>query len=117
MISWCEASGEPDVTAPPADAARFEQIATDGSSLVAVVGPSSMSSSASGNRPWPLGPSPRCGRRARPLRAAGVPVLHAPRREPWGLVEMWVADPDGLPLALVEIPEDHPLRRDHRDRR
>lgn len=51
------------------------------------------------------------------LRAVGVPVLRAPRREPWGLVEMWVADPDGLPLALVEIPEDHPLRRDHRDRR
>src|SRR5512146_1410870 len=64
-----------------------------------------------------LGPSPRCSRRARRLRAAGVPVLRAPRREPWGLVEMWVADPDGLPLALVEIPEDHPLRRDHRDRR
>ena len=51
------------------------------------------------------------------LRATGVPVLRPPRREPWGLVEMWVEDPDGVRLALVQIPEDHPLRRDHRDRR
>ena len=51
------------------------------------------------------------------LRAAGVPVLREPRREPWGLVEMWVEDPDGVRLVFVQIPEDHPLRRDQRDRR
>ncbi len=51
------------------------------------------------------------------LRAAGVPVLRAPQREPWGLVEMWVEDPDGVRLVFVQIPEDHPLRRDQRDRR
>ncbi len=48
------------------------------------------------------------------LRAAGVPVLREPRQEPWGLVEMWVTDPDGVLIALVEVPEDHPLRRDRR---
>jgi catechol 2,3-dioxygenase-like lactoylglutathione lyase family enzyme len=48
------------------------------------------------------------------LRAAGVPVLRAPRTEPWGLVEAWVADPDGVCIVLVEVPADHPLRRDRR---
>jgi catechol 2,3-dioxygenase-like lactoylglutathione lyase family enzyme len=43
-----------------------------------------------------------------------VPVLREPRLEPWGLREMWISDPDGLRLVLVEIPEDHPLRRDQR---
>jgi hypothetical protein len=27
---------------------------------------------------------------------------------------MWLADPDGVRIVLVEVPEDHPLRRDHR---
>lgn len=48
------------------------------------------------------------------LRAAGVRIDRPPRREPWGLVEMWLADPDGVPIVLVEIPDDHPLRRDQR---
>jgi catechol 2,3-dioxygenase-like lactoylglutathione lyase family enzyme len=48
------------------------------------------------------------------LRAAGVPVLHEARTEPWGLVEAWVADPDGVRIVLVEVPADHPLRRDQR---
>lgn len=48
------------------------------------------------------------------LAAAGVPVLRAPRKEPWGLVEMWIADPDGVRLVLVQVPDDHPLRRDQR---
>ena len=50
----------------------------------------------------------------RRLSAAGVTVVRAPQREPWGLVEMWVEDPDGVPLVLVEVPADHPLRRDQR---
>jgi catechol 2,3-dioxygenase-like lactoylglutathione lyase family enzyme len=45
------------------------------------------------------------------LRAASVPVLREPVTEPWGLREMWVADPDGVRIAVVEVPEDHPLRR------
>ena len=48
------------------------------------------------------------------LTAAGVEALREPRPEPWGLVEAWVADPDGVRIALVQVPEDHPLRRDLR---
>lgn len=48
------------------------------------------------------------------LSAAGIGILRPPRLEPWGLVEMWVADPDGVSIVLVEVPADHPLRRDQR---
>ncbi|MFJ4828529.1 VOC family protein [Streptomyces sp. NPDC088747] len=44
------------------------------------------------------------------LVAAGVDVLRPPVKEPWGLIEMWIADPDGTEVALVETPADHPLR-------
>ena len=50
----------------------------------------------------------------RELSAAGVAVAQKPRRQPWGLVEMVVVDPDGLELVVVEVPDDHPLRRDTR---
>ncbi len=48
------------------------------------------------------------------LSAAGVRGLRQPRTEPWGLIEMWLEDPDGVPIVLVEVPADHPLRRDQR---
>jgi catechol 2,3-dioxygenase-like lactoylglutathione lyase family enzyme len=48
------------------------------------------------------------------LAAAGVPVLREPVTEPWGLAEMWIEDPDGVRIVLVEVPADHPLRRDQR---
>jgi predicted enzyme related to lactoylglutathione lyase len=48
------------------------------------------------------------------LAAAGAPVLRPPVLEPWGLVESWIEDPDGVRIVLVEIPADHPLRRDQR---
>lgn len=48
------------------------------------------------------------------LLAAPVAVLREPREEPWGLLEMWIEDPDGLRIVLVQIPDDHPLRRDQR---
>jgi catechol 2,3-dioxygenase-like lactoylglutathione lyase family enzyme len=48
------------------------------------------------------------------LVAAGVTVTRGPRREPWGLDEMWISDPDGVAIAVVEVPPDHPLRRDQR---
>ncbi|WP_225821569.1 VOC family protein [Streptomyces naphthomycinicus] len=44
------------------------------------------------------------------LRARDVEIVRPPLREPWGLIEMWIADPDGTPIVLVEIPADHPLR-------
>ena len=50
----------------------------------------------------------------RRLAGAGVPVVRLPQREPWGLVEMWIEDPDGVAIVLVEVPDDHPLRRDQR---
>ncbi|WP_017582371.1 VOC family protein [Nocardiopsis valliformis] len=48
------------------------------------------------------------------LTAAGVTGLREPRTEFWGLVEAWIADPDGVRIVLVQIPDDHPLRRDQR---
>ncbi len=45
------------------------------------------------------------------LAAAGVPVVRAVQREPWGLVEGWIEDPDGMRIGIVEVPADHPLRR------
>jgi predicted enzyme related to lactoylglutathione lyase len=48
------------------------------------------------------------------LAAAGVRVLREPATEPWGLIEMWIEDPDGVRIVLVEVPADHPLRRDSR---
>ena|SRR5215469_2159129 len=50
----------------------------------------------------------------RRLLAAGVPILREPVTEPWGLTEMWIEDPDGVRIVLVEVPADHPLRRDPR---
>jgi predicted enzyme related to lactoylglutathione lyase len=44
------------------------------------------------------------------LTAAGVPIVRPAVKEPWGLVEMWIADPDGTPIVLVEVPAGHPLR-------
>jgi predicted enzyme related to lactoylglutathione lyase len=48
------------------------------------------------------------------LVGRGVKLVRPPAREPWGLIEAWIADPDGLRIHLVEVPEDHPLRRDQR---
>lgn len=44
------------------------------------------------------------------LAGRGVTVLRPPVKEPWGLVEMWIADPDGLEIVVVEVPADHPIR-------
>jgi catechol 2,3-dioxygenase-like lactoylglutathione lyase family enzyme len=48
------------------------------------------------------------------LREAGAPILESATKKPWGLVELRAADPDGLVLIFIEVPADHPLRRDHR---
>ena len=48
------------------------------------------------------------------LADRGATILREPRREPWGLDEMWVADPDGVRIGIIEIPPEHPLRRDTR---
>jgi len=48
------------------------------------------------------------------LRGRGVPIARDARREPWGLDEAWIADPDGTRIVLVEVPPDHPIRSDTR---
>jgi predicted enzyme related to lactoylglutathione lyase len=48
------------------------------------------------------------------LAAAGARIVRAPALEPWGLIEMWIEDPDGVQIVLVEVPPTHPLRRDQR---
>jgi predicted enzyme related to lactoylglutathione lyase len=47
----------------------------------------------------------------RDLAARGVPIVSVPERMPWGLLEMWIVDPDGVRICVVEVPEEHPLRR------
>jgi uncharacterized glyoxalase superfamily protein PhnB len=48
------------------------------------------------------------------LTAAGARILRGPQDESWGLTEMWIEDPDGVRIVLVEVPSGHPLRRDSR---
>jgi predicted enzyme related to lactoylglutathione lyase len=72
----------------------------------------------SGRSDGPAGPNLQLWMQVRDVDAtcqeladAGVTVLRAPRTEPWGLREAWVADPDGVRIAVIEVPEDHPLRK------
>ena len=50
----------------------------------------------------------------RELSARGVPIARDARQEPWGLHEMHVVDPDGVTLIFVQVPPEHPLRRNSR---
>lgn len=72
----------------------------------------------SGQAATPPGPNLRLWLQVRDVDAAhaelagrGVTILRPPADEPWGLREMWVADPDGVEIAVIEVPETHPLRR------
>ena len=51
------------------------------------------------------------------LQGRGVTIAREARQESWGLREMHVTDPDGITLIFVEIPPEHPLRRDTRGER
>jgi catechol 2,3-dioxygenase-like lactoylglutathione lyase family enzyme len=72
----------------------------------------------SGIATGPVGESIAFWLQVRDLAAAhrelAAHVVREPRQEPWGLHEMWIADPDGTRIVLVQIPEDHPIRRDSR---
>ena len=37
-------------------------------------------------------------------------IVTEPATMPWGLREMWIDDPDGVHIVLVEVPADHPIR-------
>lgn len=45
------------------------------------------------------------------LAARGVRIVEPPETKPWGLHEMRITDPDGTEIIVVQVPEDHPLRR------
>lgn len=47
----------------------------------------------------------------RTLESRGVAIDQWATRQPWGLIEAIVHDPDGLEILVVETPLDHPLRR------
>ncbi len=47
----------------------------------------------------------------REFKDAGVEIIEPPTDKPWGLREMQIRDPDGLRIVIVEVPENHPLRR------
>ena len=71
----------------------------------------------SGRSNTPAGPNLSLWLQVRDLAAshaaladAGVEILSEPELMPWGLKEMWIADPDGVRICVVEVPEDHPLR-------
>jgi catechol 2,3-dioxygenase-like lactoylglutathione lyase family enzyme len=72
----------------------------------------------SGSADDPPGPAVALWLQVRDLAAAhrelAPYVVREPRQEPWGLHEMWIADPDGTRIVLVQVPEDHPLRKDIR---
>jgi catechol 2,3-dioxygenase-like lactoylglutathione lyase family enzyme len=94
-----------------------------GGGLIEVVG---SGTSRSPSPPGPSGPGPGAGpvvlwlqvralaETLADLAARGVPVARPAVLEPWGLIEAWIDDPDGIRIHLVEVPADHPLRRDLR---
>ena len=45
------------------------------------------------------------------LAATGVTIAEEPGLRPWGLIELVIHDPDGLPIHVIETPITHPLRR------
>ena len=51
------------------------------------------------------------------LRQRGVEITREARQEPWTLHEMHVTDPEGVMLIFMQVPPNHPLRRDSRGRR
>jgi uncharacterized glyoxalase superfamily protein PhnB len=51
------------------------------------------------------------------LQSRGVSITREARREPWGLHEMHVTDPDGITMIFVQVPPGHPLRGDNRSER
>ncbi|CAN5701507.1 VOC family protein [soil metagenome] len=49
------------------------------------------------------------------LESRDVTIARGARKEPWGLHELHVTDPDGVLLIFVQVPTEHPLRQDARD--
>jgi predicted enzyme related to lactoylglutathione lyase len=49
------------------------------------------------------------------VEGRGARLVRPPVLEPWGLLEAWIDDPDGVRIHLVEVPPGHPLRQDVRE--
>ncbi|MGB9035553.1 glyoxalase [Arthrobacter sp. UCD-GKA] len=49
------------------------------------------------------------------LAGRGITIDREALTEPWGLIEGWIRDPDGTRIVLVQVPADHPIRRDIRE--
>ena len=71
----------------------------------------------SGRSDAPAGPNVQLWLQVRDVDAShaelamrGVRIVRPPVTEPWGLREMWIADPDGVEIAVIEVPEGHRLR-------
>ncbi len=45
------------------------------------------------------------------LARQAVEILEPPVDKAWGLREMRIRDPDGVAIFVVQVPDDHPLRR------
>lgn len=101
--------------------ARFREFGAGGriTGVVWFVGGGYLEASAHGEPPFPGGASAvRLWLQVRDVDAehariadAGAAILAPPADMPWGLRECWVTDPDGVRIALVEVPYDHPMRR------
>jgi hypothetical protein len=61
-----------------------------------------------------LYPGPGRPRRARPAGRSRSHRHPGTGNRALGLTEMWITDPDGTRIVLVEVPAGHPLRRDPR---
>ena len=51
-----------------------------------------------------LDPGAGCPRGACPAGCGRSTVIREPVTEPWGLIEMWIEDLDGIRIVLVEVP-------------
>lgn len=50
------------------------------------------------------------------LADRGATVTREARKEPWGLLDGWIQDLDGTRIVLLQVPDEHPIRRDLRQR-
>ena len=66
-------------------------------------------------RPWDV-PAHHQDPEEHRLRQVGVTVKKPAGRMAWGLDEMWIEDPHGIELRLIEVPPDHPFGGGSTDR-
>src|SRR5690606_36588609 len=48
------------------------------------------------------------------LADTGIASDRGRKQAPWVLTELWTTAPDGLPIVLIHVPREHPLRGDSR---